>query len=127
MTTPTQAVFDELTAINTAIGEAESRADTEYFRALLHERFTMRRPLGDLATKEAFIAGLASGAERRTTILEVQLHGKTRATARTLTHKWDLATPDQLQVFDNLRVFVHQDGRWLLLTWLTEPYAAIAD
>jgi hypothetical protein len=35
--------------------------------------------------------------------------------------KWTLAEPQQVQTFDNLRVFLHQDGRWQLLTWLAEP------
>lgn len=116
-----QTALAALLAINERIGSAESAADSAWFQQLLHERFTMRRPGGGLASKAEFLAGLALGSERRTTMVSVETHGSHRATARCLVEKWTLAEPQQVQTFDNLRVFLHQDGRWQLLTWLAEP------
>lgn len=113
--------LSELLAINERIGAAESAADADWFELVLHDRFTMRRPSGPLSSKEDFIAGLAVGAQRVTTMTAVQVHGEFRATAHCLVAKWDLATPEKVQTFDNLRVFIHQDGRWQLITWLAEP------
>lgn len=110
-----------LLAINHAIGDHESNADVAYFEALLHERFTMRRPGGALADKAGFIAGLATGAHRVTAISQLELHGQYRALARTRTDKWDLANPEVVASFDNLRVFIFEDDRWQLISWLTEP------
>ena len=111
----------ELVAINERIGPAESQADADWFDQLLHERFTMRRPSGQLSTKAEFIGGLNTSAERRTTLQSVEVHGQYRATASCLVEKWQLDDPATVQVFDNLRVFVHEDGRWQLISWLTEP------
>lgn len=111
----------ELMAINERIGPAESAADADWFGELLHDRFTMRRPGGALSTRGEFIAGLAPGSERRTTMLSVELHGSHRATARCLVDEWALGNPQQVQTFDNLRVFILVDGRWQLITWLAEP------
>ena len=116
-----QTALAELLAINERIGPAESAADSAWFEQLLHERFTMRRPGGALSTKDEFLAGLAPGSERRTVMVSVETHGTHRATASCLVEKWTLADPQQVQVFDNLRVFLRQDGRWRLLTWLAEP------
>lgn len=113
--------IEELLRTNQNIGPAESSADTPYFAALLHDRFLMRRPGGAWSTKDEFLAGLATGAERETTMLSVELHGQFRATARCLVRKWSLDDPGNVQVFDNLRVFVLEDGRWQLISWLTEP------
>jgi len=115
------AAFAELLEINERIGPAESAADRAWFEDLLHERFTMRRPSGPLSTKEEFVAGLATGAERRTTMLDLEIHGPHRAVARCIVEKWALDDPQIVQRFDNLRVFLHEDGRWQLITWLTEP------
>ena len=117
----TTSALADLLAINQAIGDHESDADTGYFEALLHERFTMRRPAGALSNKASFIAGLARGAHRVTTISQLELHGQYRAIARTRTDKWDLANPEVVASFDNLRIFVFEDGRWQLISWLTEP------
>ncbi len=114
-------IFAELLAINERIGPAESEADAAWFEAVLHDRFTMRRPSGPLSTKAEFIAGLATGAQRRTTMLDLEVHGRMRATARCRVDKWTLAEPEAVQVFDNLRVFIREDGRWQLITWLAEP------
>lgn len=111
----------DLLAINERIGPAESSADADWFETVLHERFTMRRPGGAVSTKAEFIAGLATGAQRRTTMQSVEVQGKHRATSRCLVEKWAVADPDSVQVFDNLRVFILQDGRWQLITWLAEP------
>ena len=54
-------------------------------------------------------------------MLSVELHGSHRATARCLVDKWALGNPQQVQTFDNLRVFILVDGRWQLITWLAEP------
>lgn len=111
----------DLLALNDRIGSAESEADRQWFEIVLHERFTMRRPGGALSTKAEFIAGLATGAQRRTTVQAIEVHGRFRATARCLVEKWALADPGAVQVFENLRIFIHEDGRWQLITWLAEP------
>ena len=80
--------FTELLQINERIGQAESDADKAWFEHLLHERFTMRRPSGPLSTKADFISGLATGATRQTTMLDLELHGRYRATARCTVEKW---------------------------------------
>lgn len=113
--------FEILTRINLAIGEAENCADRDFFTRLLHSRFTMRKPNGDLATKEEFIAGLHTRAGRETIIESIRVEGEFTATARTITRKWDLDRPDEVVHFDNLRVFCFDEGRWQLLTWLAEP------
>lgn len=113
--------FAELLQINERIGQAESDADKAWFEQLLHERFTMRRPSGPLSTKTDFISGLATGAKRQTTMLDLELHGRYRATARCTVEKWALADPEAVQIFDNLRVFIRENGRWQLITWLAEP------
>ena len=82
---------------------------------------TMRRPSGPLSTKADFISGLATGAKRQTTMLDLELHGRYRATARCTVEKWALADPEAVQIFDNLRVFIRENGRWQLITWLAEP------
>lgn len=116
-----QTALAELTAINEQIGPAESQADAAWFEELLHEQFVMRRPGGQLSTRAEFISGLNTTAERRTTMQGIQIHGQYRATARCRVDKWDLATPEEVQHFDNLRVFILADGRWQLICWLTEP------
>lgn len=113
--------LQELLEINQQIGLSESDADGAYFEMLLHPRFTMRRPAGQLSSKAEFIAGLAPGARRRTTVLAIELHGDKRATARCRVDKWALTDPEAVQVFDNLRVFIRSEGRWQLICWLTEP------
>ena len=115
-----QTTFAELLEINERIGRAESDADKAWFEQLLHERFIMRRPSGPLSTKAEFIAGLTTGARRQTTMLDLEIHGPHRATARCTVEKWALADPEAVQVFDNLRVFIRENGRWRLLTWLAE-------
>lgn len=116
-----ESTLAQLLAINERIGTAESQADEVWLGQLLHDRFTMRRPGGALSTKEEFISGLALGAERRTTMASIELHGQHRATARCLVEKWALSDPGSVQIFDNLRVFILADGRWQLITWLAEP------
>ena len=111
----------ELLAINELIGAAESAADSAFFETLLHDRFIMGRPGGMLATRSEFLAGLNTGAQRRTTMQQVELHGRFRATARCRVETWAIAEPDAVQVFDDLRVFLHADGRWQLIAWLAEP------
>ena len=113
--------FTELLQTNERIGQAESDDDKAWFEHLLHERFTMRRPSGPLSTKADFISGLATGAKRQTTMLDLELHGRYRATARCTVEKWALADPEAVQIFDNLRVFIRENGRWQLITWLAEP------
>ena len=54
-------------------------------------------------------------------MLDLEIHGPHRATARCTVEKWALADPEAVQVFDNLRVFIRENGRWRLLTWLAEP------
>ncbi|GAA2179923.1 hypothetical protein GCM10009785_08670 [Brooklawnia cerclae] len=117
----TTTALAELLEINQRLGDAESAADKGFFRSLLHERFTMRRPGGALSSRDEFVAGLTVGAHRRTTMLALELHGSHRATARCRVDKWTLAEPEAVQSFDNLRVFIHEGGRWQLLTWLAEP------
>lgn len=115
------SVLSDLVAINERIGPAESQADAAWFDQLLHERFTMRRPGGQLSTKAEFIAGLNTSAQRRTTMTSIEMHGSYRATANCIVEKWALAEPEAVQIFDNLRVFIFEDGRWQLISWLTEP------
>lgn len=113
--------FEILTRINLEISDAENAADKEFFSRLLHERFTMRKPNGDVATKDEFISGLHTKAGRETIIESIRIEGEFMATARTITRKWDLDRPDDVVHFDNLRVFIFDEGRWQLITWLAEP------
>lgn len=108
-------------AINEQIGTAESDADAAWFDQLLHERFTMRRPAGQLSSKQDFIDGLNTGAQRRTTMQSIEVHGQYRATARCRVEKWALTDREAVQIFDNLRLFIWEDDRWQLISWLTEP------
>ncbi|WIY82857.1 nuclear transport factor 2 family protein [Propionimicrobium sp. PCR01-08-3] len=115
------SAFTDLLEINELIGQKESATDKDWFESVLHERFTMRRPNGQLSTKSDFISGMNTGAKRQTTIEDLEVHGRYRAICRCRVEKWTLADPEAVQVLDNLRVFVRENGRWQLVTWLAEP------
>lgn len=122
-----ETTFNELLELNQELGQAESDADAAWFEKVLHERFTMRRPAGQFSTKEDFISGLARGAHRETIMLDLEVLPANRAVARCTVRKWSADQPDAVQLLDNLRVFIFEDNRWQLITWLAEPLCSEKD
>lgn len=117
---------DELRRLNVAIGAAEDAADAAFFEGLLHERFVMRRPTGRLDDRRGLVDGLATGATRVTSDVEVHVFGDHRAVATCTVTKWagHGPAPADAARFHNLRTFLRDDdGTWRLLSWLNEPLA----
>lgn len=117
-------MITKLSELNEAIADAESRADRAFFEELLHPQFVMIRPSGVVATRREFLDGLAAGAQRVMSDVQVTEFPERRAIIRCTVLKWsgDTATPPaDAPRFDNLRLFWRTDEGWRLVAWVNEP------
>jgi hypothetical protein len=105
-----------LTALNVAIGEAESRGDKAFFEELLAPAFAMRRARGSIDDRDAFLGGVKESAQRTTDVESVTLFAENRAlVVCTVTMDGER--------FGNVRLFTREaaDRPWQLLAWANEP------
>lgn len=117
-------MITELRELNEAVADAESRADRAFFEELLHEQFVMIRPSGEVATRGEFLDGLAVGAQRVMSDVQVMQFPERRAVIRCTVVKWsgDTVTPPaDAPRYDNLRLFWRTDAGWRLVAWVNEP------
>lgn len=101
------------------IGEAENTG-AKYLARLSHERFTMRKPNGELATKPEFIAP-AHRCRARDRRRINPCGGQFMATASSSPANVTWPASEKVVYFDNLRFFVFTDDRWQLLSWFAGP------
>lgn len=112
MTNPEEAALE---ALNIGIGDAENRGDATWLAAILMPRMTFQRadPARTIDDREAFLSKVRAGGTRITDVLKpIQIFGD-RAIVRCI-------VTIEGKRFDNLRLFVKRDGRWLLLAWANQ-------
>ena len=111
---------EQLRALNVAIGEAETRGDSNFFDELLAPAFAIRRFDGKrIDDREQFISAVAKSAARTTEVESVTLFESDRALVVCVV---TLADPGGAKRFHNLRLFTRQssDSPWKLLAWANE-------
>lgn len=104
-----------LETLNIGIGDAENRGDAAWLAAILAPRMTFQRadPARTIDDRETFLSKVSAGGKRATEVLKpIQLFGD-RAVVRCI-------VTIEGKRFDNLRLFVKRDGRWLLLGWANQ-------
>ncbi len=117
---PSSDAVNELTALNIQIGANETKGDAlarQWLDQVIAPALAFRRASGKFDGRAEFLAAVAPGDKRETTVESVEVYGG-RAVVRCVV---TVEGPTGEKRFDNLRLFVRHEGRWRLLGWANEP------
>ena len=113
-----------LAELNEEFGKAEQAKDTSFFANHLADNLVFRRASGATATKEEFLAGLASPGliyhEINTEIKSIIKGGVKAAVEALVTVDMTKDGNNIKGSFKNVRFFEDQNGTWKLVYWYNE-------
>jgi hypothetical protein len=102
----------ELSKLNEEIGDAESRGDKAWLNKVLAWEFAFRRVSGKLVNRKDYLEEVKVSSKRTTTVDKVEAFGKLA-----IVH---CIVEQDGKRYRNIRLFIRQDGEWLLMAWANE-------
>lgn len=110
--------IEELTKLNIALGEAETRGDRAWLDQHIASQLAFRRADGKtIDDRNTFLRKVAPSANRVTRVTSITIHGD-RAVVECLV---SVKSQPEAKTFHNLRLFVRHEGNWKLLGWANQP------